>query len=689
MRNWKVGYKLGFGFGGVLLLLLLIFAASYYTIERYQVAGPEYENIMRGKDLIADVLPPPLYIIESWEAVLELNQLASKEELPNHIKELNELRSQYQKRYEFWMAAGLETELVKLLEKANRPAEIFFNIVYKEYLPGFQKGERNPVLLKKMNDIFDEHHRAVNEVVAYATKRSERQEQQVEVEVTRDELFMLVGTFIGLVLGIVTSLLIGRSIVVPLRRGVAMAGELARGNLTASIVVESKDETGELARALNSMALSLNRIVVEVVAKAGEVNAAAVAFNQVAHDLNQSAVLLGQRSAQVTSTSEELSTNMETIFRSVSDMTVGFSTVSASAEEMATNMNTIASAAEEANINLTSVAKASNQVSVSMGFVREAADQTSQNVSTVAAAVEELSTSLISVRQLCQNASGEATQASESVQSADEVLDKLLASAREIDQVVAMINDIASQTNLLALNAAIEAAGAGDAGKGFAVVATEVKELARQTTEATSLIGGKIGEIQSNAGNVGDANYKVNHLIERVNDSNGDILRAVDEQAMTLREVSRSMSDASGQTTEVTERVNDASSGIEEVARSVQEISFGIAEVTRSVVEATTGVSEVTRQIHETSRGAEEIHSNVSVASAAIRDVAESMSQVNHSSEALTSLGAMVAKQAAEMTAIAATLQSRLSGFKTRAVSGGGGRSGEPELAGEEDLPEV
>lgn len=108
-----------------------------------------------------------------------------------------------------------------------------------------------------------------------------------------------------------------------------------------------------------------------------------------------------------------------------------------------------------------------------------------------------------------------------------------------------MITSIAQQTNLLALNATIEAARAGAAGKGFAVVAGEVKELAKQTAQATQEIGQKIGAIQSDATASVQAIERISDVIHDIDALQASIAAAVEEQTATTEEIARHMADAS------------------------------------------------------------------------------------------------------------------------------------------------
>ena len=117
-------------------------------------------------------------------------------------------------------------------------------------------------------------------------------------------------------------------------------------------------------------------------------------------------------------------------------------------------------------------------------MTQEAQDVGGQ-VHTVAAGTEEMTASIREIAASANAAARIAADAVHTAEAANSTVSRLGTSSAEIGDVVRAITSIAEQTNLLALNATIEAARAGEAGKGFAVVANEVKELARETAEAT------------------------------------------------------------------------------------------------------------------------------------------------------------------------------------------------------------
>ena len=145
-------------------------------------------------------------------------------------------------------------------------------------------------------------------------------------------------------------------------------------------------------------------------------------------------------------------------------------------------------------------------------------EEMSANVKTVAAAVEEMTASISEVAKNAEHAAQIAGEASNLAQTSNQNIGQLGEAADAIGKVIETIQDIAEQTNLLALNATIEAARAGDAGKGFAVVANEVKDLAKQTAEATEDIRHRIEGIQSSTGLAVTSIGNISEVIAKVNE---------------------------------------------------------------------------------------------------------------------------------------------------------------------------
>ncbi len=199
----------------------------------------------------------------------------------------------------------------------------------------------------------------------------------------------------------------------------------------------------------------------------------------------------------------------------------------------------------------------SSEISQRISVISSAAEQTSASVQTVASATEEMSASVGEIGRRANETSNGTTTASEQAGVATKKIHELAQNVSKIGDVVKLISTIASQTNLLALNATIEAARAGEAGKGFAVVATEVKALARQTAEATQIIGKQINDIQRDTSASVAAISTVTGTITLISESAAAIAAAVEQQNATTMEISRNMSESARSTKEVTNTLRE------------------------------------------------------------------------------------------------------------------------------------
>ena len=231
--------------------------------------------------------------------------------------------------------------------------------------------------------------------------------------------------------------------------------------------------------------------------------------------------------------------------------------------------------AEQTSHQSASVAAAAEEVSTTMNGMTDTSKGMAESINSAAAAVEELRASISSLAGNAESAAGVAEKAAGFVETSHTTIGRLSEAANEIGNVVELIQKIAEQTNLLALNATIEAARAGDSGKGFAVVATEVKELARQTRQATDDIRNRIEGIQVSSNETVGAMGNIRDTIEQVKQVSRTIAAAVHEQSTATQEIAESVTRTSSAALSFTSGLSNSTDASKDIARNITDVDQG------------------------------------------------------------------------------------------------------------------
>ncbi|MBL6986402.1 MAG: HAMP domain-containing protein [Methylobacter sp.] len=238
--------------------------ATFKAMNTVNVNGPIYQRIVQSKDIIADVLPPPEYIIESYLVALQLTHAADPAETSTLITRFQTLKTEYESRHNYWLTQSLEQKLhMPFLERSYQEAQTFYNEAEQNFLPAIQTAERNASLLslQKMHHAYQLHRAAIDDVVGLATARNAIDEAQA-LNALQWYKIVLVGIFIfSVAIAVVMTIAISRSILRSLKAAQQIAGAIATGDLNSSIDIHQSDEIGELLRSMKAMQDSINSFV--------------------------------------------------------------------------------------------------------------------------------------------------------------------------------------------------------------------------------------------------------------------------------------------------------------------------------------------------------------------------------------------------------------------------------------------
>lgn len=189
--------------------------------------------------------------------------------------------------------------------------------------------------------------------------------------------------------------------------------------------------------------------------------------------------------------------------------------------------------------------------------VSENSMQISKNISNISGEMEHFTTSIRTISGNIETVAGTVKSTDQMMTDANQAINTLVDSTKQISDAVNMIINIAETTNVLALNASIEASHAGEAGKGFSVVAKEVKVLAAQTVEATGRIRDLVVKNTENTFNTKKVIDETKDSIKKIADLSEEIRGSISTQVQTSSEISSQLSNVTGGTAEISQAINE------------------------------------------------------------------------------------------------------------------------------------